>query len=168
MKTFLFLCGIVGIGILMSGCTNYQLGRPNAPLQERIWVLPVKFEVSIADMAVPLNREIREALIGNTAYVLASSRDQADFLLETVVVDRAKTTLARRSDDSGLSDVLGVELAVRFDLKNRQGDSIKTGSIAVRGQLFRDEGFSESSRQRMPSMVRDLAREIVQAAFVAW
>ena len=157
----------------LSACSHYQAGRPgwdgDTHTRERIWIAPVKMEEIIADVAIPLNRELREQVIRNRRFVLVEDASIADVELWTTIESRERESLARRSDDTGLSDVLRFDLFASYQLRpTGTGEALKEGEVIVEGQLFRDAGFNESARQRLPSMLRDLADDILQEAFMDW
>ncbi len=155
----------------VAGCGHYQLGRPshskgNEPIQ--VWIAPVMMEEVIAEVAIPLNRELREQVVRNRSLRLVESRQAADKQLWVTVTSRERNSLARRSKDTGLSDVLRLELIAVYSLKSSDSTVSKSGEVSVEGQVFRDPGFNESARQRMPAMLRDLADDILQEAFLDW
>lgn len=172
---FLTKCVVLICALLaLSSCGHYQLGRvrsaPNATQVPRVWIAPVVVEEAIADVALPLNRELRENVIRNRALKLVESKGHADVHLRVTLLSRERDSLARRSDDTGLSDVLRLELFAAYELvdSNHPGTMIRHGKVSVEGQVFRDAGFNESARQRIPAMLRDLADDILQEAFLDW
>jgi len=156
---------------ILGGCSHYQLGRAGQqlnPAVTRVWIAPVIMKEVIAGVAVPLNRELREQVIRDPAIRLVESKDEADVLLHVSVEQRQRESLARRSNDTGLSDVLRLEIVVSYEVLASDGKPLKQGEVSEEGQVFRDAGFNESARQRIPSMLRDLADDILQEAFMDW
>ncbi len=92
----------------------------------------------------------------------------ADSLLKVSITEQARDSLARVSDDTGLSDVLSVEIIANYVLENTSGDTLREGERVARGQILRDEGFAESFRQTTPALAKSLAEGVIQNAFVTW
>ena len=160
---------LVLLSALAPACSHYKLGKPGDPSAPvLVWIDPVVLEVPLSGVAIPLNRELREAVIRNGSLMLAGSADEADRVIRVSVSERQRESLARRSTDTGLSDDLSLELVADFELVNEWGEVLEEGRISVTGQIFRDVGFGESTRQRMPAMLRDLANDILQASFLDW
>lgn len=152
---------------IVSGCSHYHLGSPeylSDPVSLRI--APVQVEEPIAGVAVALNRELREAAIRNRNFTLTES-EQSLYSLSVVVKYRERESLARRSKDTGLSDVLRLELVAAYKLE-ANSVVVKQGELSVDGQIFRDSGFVESSRQRIPSLLRELADDILNDSHLNW
>lgn len=162
---------VIALLTVLSGCSHYQMGRPgidpNAP-RITVWIAPVLMETAVPDVLIPLQRELREQVIRNTAMRLVEATDNADAELHIVVNELSRQSLARRSDDTGLSDVLRMELTATYQLKTSGGLVSRSGVIHAEGPIFRDAGFQESARQRTPAIVKDLADEILQDAFLGW
>lgn len=154
---------------LVTSCNHYRMGSPgetSVPLT--IWIEPIVMEESVSDVAIPLNRELREAVIRDGSYRLSGNPAKADRFLKITITARERESLARHSDDTGLSDVLSMELFATYLVTDANDLVLKTGEVSVEGQVFRSSGFSESSRQRLPSMLRDLADDILQDSLLSW
>jgi hypothetical protein len=164
MRVIAFIC----LGLIL-GCSSYRLGHPGEQWQGRtIWVDPVILDEALTDLAVPLNRELREAILRSGQQRIAGDRHSADGILSVTIERRTRRALASMAIDTGRADVMQVELAVRYELRSSDGLLLKEGVCEARGQVFREDGFSESLRQRMPSLVRSLARDVLQAALLHW
>lgn len=161
------ILSIVTIGALAS-CSHYRLGSPGEKIDSlMIWIEPVVMQDSVSGVAISLNRELRESVIRGGHFQMAGSKDHADRILSVVIVRGERESLAR-SNDTGLSDVIRVELFAEYDLFDSNGECVKTGRVSIDGQVFRSSGFIESSRQRLPSMLRDLADDILQDSILIW
>jgi len=153
------------------GCAHYRLGDPQRELlheQPTIWIVPVLLNDVVADAAIALNRELRERAIRDASLKLVESEANADYVLRVTIEKRSRKSLARRSNDTGLSDVLSLDIVCSYELDKSNGDVVKKGEVESDGQVFRSAGFNESARQRVPSMLRDLADDILQDAFLDW
>jgi len=173
MKVITRIPVLLLVFLTLSACSHYQAGRPgwhrDTQTRERVWIAPVMMEAIVADVAIPLNRELREQVIRNRRFLLVEDASGADVELWTTIESRERESLARRSDDTGLSDVLRFDLAASYQLRSAGTEEVlKEGKVIVEGQLFREAGFNESARQRLPSMLRDLADDILQEAFMEW
>ena len=154
---------------LISACSHYRMGSPGeneAPLS--VWIEPIVMEEAVAGVAVPLNRELREAVIRDGSFRLSRDVSRADRILRVAITRRGRESLARHSDDTGLSDILSLELYAEYAVSDPGGVILKTGEITVEGQVFREAGFGESSRQRLVSMLRDLADDILHDSLLSW
>lgn len=125
-------------------------------------------EVAIPEFQVIFTREVRNAVIGSGIYGVTNSRSEADSILKISIMEQTRDSLARVSDDTGLSDVLSVEILANYVLENRSGDTLREGDQIVRGQILREEGFAESFRQTTPALATSLANRVVENAFVTW
>lgn len=125
-------------------------------------------EVAIPEFQVIFTREVRNAVIGSGIYGVTNSRSEADTILKISIMEQTRDSLARVSDDTGLSDVLSVEILANYVLENRSGDTLREGDQIVRGQILREEGFAESFRQTTPALATSLANRVVENAFVTW
>jgi hypothetical protein len=154
---------------LATSCSHYRMGSPNettVPLS--IWIEPIVLEESVSGVAIPLNRELREAVIRLSFSRLSKDSAHADRILKITITERQRESLARRSDDTGLSDVLSLKLTAKYVVSDANGLTLKNGEVSVEGQVFRSSGFGESSRQRLPSMLRNLADDILQDSLLNW
>ena len=168
MTSLRIFCVVLWIG-LASSCSHYQLGSPNQErIQLSVWIEPVVMEESVSGVAVPLNRELREAVIRDGAFRLSSDASGADRVIRVTIVRRERESLARHSDDTGLSDILSLEYYADYEVSDAQGEALKTGTIMVEGQVFRTAGFGESARQRQVSMIRELADDILHDSLLSW
>jgi hypothetical protein len=168
MTVFRILSVFMMLGLVTS-CSHYRMGSPGettVPLS--IWIEPIMMEDSVSGVAVPLNRELREAVIREGTYRLSGDPAHADRFLKITIAKRERESLARHSDDTGLSDVLSLELFAKYLVSDANDRVVKTGEVSVEGQVFRSSGFGESSRQRLPSMLRDLADDILQDSLLSW
>ena len=168
MSSFRIFGSILCLG-LVSACSHYRMGSPGkneAPLS--VWIEPVIMDESVAGVAVPLNRELREAVIRDGSFRLSSDASRADRILRVTITRRERESLARHSDDTGLSDILSLELYAEYEASDHDGNILKTGEVSVEGQIFREAGFGESSRQRLVSMLRDLADDILHDSLLSW
>lgn len=166
-----FWLPMLALSTLLNSCNHYQMGRPGvdataAPV--RVWIAPVIMDAVVADVLVPLQRELREEVIRNPSMQLVNSPKRADAHLHVVVEQLRRETLARRSDDTGLADVMQLELVLRYELRAAEGQVTREGVVNAGGPIFRDAGFAESARQRLPAILNELARDILQAAFFDW
>ncbi|MCG8528315.1 MAG: hypothetical protein MI748_18180 [Opitutales bacterium] len=163
-KSFIVIWLMVAVG-----CSHYQVGRPNSQFEgNRVWIDPISMDVALADVSITLNRELRESILRNGSLNLAHSRETAHHVLKVTVKDRERESLARRSSDTGLSDVLRVEIFAEYHLLDSNEKVIREDEVSVVGQVFRELGFQESSQQRLSSMMRDLAEDITASAFTVW
>ncbi|MEQ9825550.1 MAG: hypothetical protein ABQ298_14285 [Puniceicoccaceae bacterium] len=166
-----FWLPMLALSTLLNACSHYQMGRPgvdatSAPV--RVWIAPVIMDAVVADVMVPLQRELREQVIRNPSMQLVNSPGLADARLHVIVDQLLRETLARRSDDTGLADVMRLELVLRYELEDAEGQVTREGVVDAGGPIFREAGFAESARQRLPAILNELARDILQEAFFDW
>lgn len=170
MASFLKHTAVVLLVLLASSCSHYQLGNSSQGGEQklRVWVDPILVEEAISSVAIPLNRELREAIIRSRLYDLSPRRELADRIFKVVLKKQERVSLARRPDDTGLSDVLGLTLVCQYVLFDSDAEVLRTGELEVSGQIFRESGFIESSRQTKPIFLKELADDILHASVLNW
>lgn len=169
MASFYKLTAVVLLVLLTSSCSHYQLGTSSPSGEKlRVWVDPILVEEAISGVAIPLNRELREAIIRSRLHDLPSQRESADQILKVVLKKQERVSLARRTEDTGLSDVLGLTFVCQYELIRRDAEVLRSGELEVSGQIFRQAGFIESSRQTTPILLRELADDILHASVLNW
>jgi len=135
---------------------------------KRVYVEPVIMEVAIPEFQVIFSRELRNAIIATGSYKVSDNRSVADAVLQVSITEQTRDSLARVSGDTGLSDVLSVEIYANYALEGTGGNTLSEGDSLVRGQILRNNGFAESFRQTTPSLAKSLAEDVVQSAFLSW
>lgn len=169
MTSFRIFCVLLWVGLTTISCSHYQWGSPNQePIPLSVWIEPIVMEESVSGVAVPLNRELREAVIRDGAFRLSGDVSEADRVLRVTITRRERESLARHSGDTGLSDILSLEYYADYEVSDARSEVLKTGEVMVEGQVFRSAGFGESARQRQVSMLRDLADDILHDSLLSW
>ena len=152
------------------GCTSYRLGKSGEQVPFRtLHIAPVVVNVPVPDLQNELERALRSIVIESGFVVFQPNLQLADATLEIHIESEKRETVAALGGDTGIADVMSREWQVRFTLTDRTGRMlISDFTLPTRSLVFREGGFAESYRQRIPAMADQLANDILDTIWATW
>jgi hypothetical protein len=160
---------LVLFSLLAGGCSHYRKGTGTTwDHPQSLWVEPVIMETVSDDVAVALNRELRQAASRLPGWRIAASAEQARHRLEVRVTSQSRETLARRPDDSDLAAVMEWTLQAHYRLHDTASTHVEEGVCERSTPLPPDATFAESRRRQSPALLQELAQDLTQLALAHW
>ena len=155
---------------LLPGCSSYRLGKAGVDVPFRtLHIAPVVLNVPLPELQNELERALRSTIIESGVVDLQRDAQRADAVLEVHIESEKRETVAALAGDTGIADVMSREWQVRFTLTDRTGRIlISDSALPTRSLVFRDGGFAESYRQKIPAMADQLANDILDSIFATW
>lgn len=156
----LFLVALLGA---LAGCSHYQLGSgEESDRSGRIFVAPVENESEAPQIRALLTDHVRRQFANHPSWRLASSRSDADFLLEVTVSDYTQVVAAVSSADTGRGASYQLTVTADLLLSTSSGSVAEQTSVDARSVLFADPGQPENIYQAMPGLSQKLSEAIVR------
>jgi|TARA_B110000438_G_scaffold291824_1_gene329291 hypothetical protein len=162
MPRFAFLFFTILFGAL-AGCSHYKLGtESDGDLTGRIFVAPVLNESEAPQIRALLTDQIRRQFSNHPNWRLASSRSDADYLLEVTVIEFSQAIAAVSSVDTGRAASYDLSISAAIVLTTSSGTVADQNTVEARTVLFAVPGQPETIYQAMPGLSQQLSEAIVR------
>ena len=152
------------------GCASYHLGKAGRDVPFRtLHIAPVVVNIPVPDLQTELERSLRTSVIQSGVAEFQRDNQRADAILEVHIESEKRETVAALAGDTGVADVMSREWQVRYTLTDRTGRIlIADTALPTLSLVFREGGFAESYRQRIPAMADQLANDILETVWATW
>ena len=163
-------CVLIFGALLLTSCTNYQLGTGAKTKFTTLFIAPVASTTLIPQAQVLVTTQLREAFIKDGRVTLVDSPAAADAELRITLSGYDRTVAVSRADDAGLARRFDLTLTAKATLTdNRTKQAFFTNRLltAKRG-VFTDSGLVPAEYQTLPLLAEQLAGEAVHAVLDVW
>ncbi len=156
------------LGLLLSGCANYQLGDSVEMPFKSVYVKPVVNHSFAPQAEVILANQVIEDL--NRSGQVKTAEKGADATLSIVLSDYQRGVTATRPQDTQQARAFSLTLTATITLTNNKTGEvyIKQHELTASQDAFTDGGFIQSEYQAMPILTRKLAQMISSQILGAW
>lgn len=160
---------LLGLAILYSGCSAYQLGTAGDPNLDSVYIDLIQNETDAPQAVVPLTHALHEALISDGRIAPAPYGADADASLSVVLTRYERFVGAVQSRDTALGESFRTVLTGRASLIRSDGSVIfQDRPFRVESSVLIREDLVEAENQNMPVITRSLAEKIVRAIVNTW
>lgn len=163
--------GLLGaFGLLLAGCSHYQLGTGARLSFATLYVAPVENKAHLPQAQAILSTQLRTALGQDGRVTLVNSPESADATLEVVIRDYHRDIASVLESDTGRARKFTLTLGVDCTLKqNRTGQTLFADRrVTVSRDAFTDGGQLQSEYQDVPLLASALADKISHAVLDVW
>lgn len=161
---------MLGLSLLLSSCSNYQLGTGTKLKFSTLFIAPVLSKAVIPQAQVVVTTQLREAFIRDGRVTLVDSAEAADAVLRVSLIGYDRTAAVSRADDTGLARRFDLTLRAQgtlTDNRNKKTYFAERPLRATRG-VFTDSGLVPAEYETMPLLAEQLAGETVHAVLDVW
>lgn len=170
---------ILAIGLLLSGCSHYQMGTTGELAFSSLYVAPVVNKTLQPQLIAPVSVILRDAFNHDGRVALTNSPQRADATLQVVITGYHRDVAAVREQDTGLASKFTITLTTRCTLiDNRtQRTFFSDRVILVTRDVFTDRGQPHSSLvsnqlqaeyNLVPLLGDQLAKAVTHAVLDVW
>jgi hypothetical protein len=160
----------LGLGLLLAGCSHYQLGTGTSAKFTTLFIAPVASTALIPQAQSVVTTQIRDAFLKDGRVRLVNSAAEADAVLTLTLVRYERTLAVSLPTDTGLGRRFDITLEARATLSDQRGSAVYFTDrplVAKRG-AFADSGSVPAEYQLLPLLAEQLAGEAVHAALDVW
>ena len=169
----------LAVGILLAGCSHYQLGTSGRLAFSTVYVEPVANRTRLPQAQAAVSAALRDALAKDGRVSLAPSRPAADATLSVVLSDYRRDVAAVREADTGLASKFTVTLTSLCTLRdNRTGRAyFENKPVAVERDIFTDNGQPwspltgdqlQAEYNNVPLLAQSLGGRVAHAVLDVW
>ena len=164
-----FLVLLALAGLLLAGCSHYQLGTGKPPAFRTLYVPPVENSTLLPQARAVVSSQLRSALLRDGRVSLTDSPEGADATLTVTLSEFGREVAAGRENDTGLARKFNLRLTARCTLRLRDGTAVLDGrTLSVQREAFTDGGQGQAEYQAVPLLAEALAQRIVHATLDPW
>jgi len=157
-------------GLLLAGCSHYQLGSGAKLAFATLYVEPVETKAHVPQARAILGTQIREMFAKDGRVILVNSPQEADATLSVVVRDYHRDVASALESDPGRARKFTLTLGADCTLRqNRTGQVLFANRrITVQRDAFTDGGQLQSEYQALPLLAEALADKVGHAVLDVW
>lgn len=163
-------CALLGLSLLLAGCSHYQLGTGASPKFTTLFISPVASTALIPQAQSLVTTQVRQAFLKDGRVRLVNSAAEADAVLTLTLVRYERDLSVSLPTDTGLGRRFDVTLEARATLRDTRTATVyftDRALLAKRG-AFTDSGLVPAEYQLLPLLAEQLAGETVHAALDVW
>ncbi len=166
------LLGVLVFALILSACANYKLAGTAKPLPfSTLYIKPVQNKSYAPQSAALVSKQLVIDLSENADLEITLEGD-SEAVLEVVLENYSRDSIATRPDDTALASSVSQELSARCSLINkRTGEYLFKDKIVSYQNVVhipQDGNLIGSEYQNMPILARGLARKIADEVLGIW
>lgn len=163
------IAALLGLAILGSGCSAYQLGTAGNPDIDSVHIGLIQNETDAPQAVVPLTHALHEALVSDGRVRPAPYSADADADLSVTLTRYERFVGAVQSRDTALGESFRTVLTGQASLIRSDGSVIfQDRPFRVESSVLIREDLVQAENQNMPVITRALAEKIVRAVVNTW
>jgi hypothetical protein len=169
MKKRIHLLNCVAATLLLSGCLGYQLGGSRPKGIKTVTMAAVVNKTEEPAIELQVTHAVRDRIQFDGRLKLVNSTDEADGVIEIILIDYKLSPIAFSSEDKTTPDIYRLRITGIARLKNAE-----TGEIISDSQTYGEATFpfsadlTSSKRNALPRAAAEIAKFMVDDLIERW